>query len=479
MTSPARPAALRAYRLVEEGPTTLPDAIAQMRRALTDARDRALAAEIVTGTLRWRAALDHVIAAHATRPLDRIDPIVIAILRLSAYQILFLDRIPARAIVDDAVTMTRAEGKRDATGFVNAVLRKIAAADRETLLPKRPAPPRGGITPQAQATREIDYLSVALSHPAWLVSRWLRRYGFEDTEAWARFDNKGAPLTLRANRLRVTRDQLRDMLAQHEVQVEPARYAPDGLVVRAGHPLQTPLAGQGWFTTQDEASQAVATLAAAAIPGAGPADENGIVADPTRDKPLMILDGCASPGGKTVALAGAVRPTDIVIAADRRPRRIRLLKQTVTSAGADNVRIAQIDLEAALPFTARFDLVLVDAPCSGLGTIRREPEIRWRRTEADLRGFSSRQRRMLARAAEAVAPGGRLVYATCSSEPEENEDVAAAFLASQPDFRAIDPRRLPLPPGMTDVIDAMGHLRTYPHQHGLEAFFAAVFERVR
>jgi 16S rRNA (cytosine967-C5)-methyltransferase len=467
MTSPARPAALRAYRLVEEGPTNLPDAIAQMRRALTDARDRALAAEIVTGTLRWRAALDHVIATHATRPLDRIDPVVIAILRLSAYQILFLDRIPARAIVDDAVTMTRAEGKRDATGFVNAVLRKVAAADRDALLPKRPAPLRGGITPQAQATREIEYLSVALSHPAWLVGRWLRRYGFEDTEAWARFDNKGAPLTLRANRLRVTRDQLRDMLAEHDVQVEPARYAPDGLVVRAGHPLQTPLAGQGWFTTQDEASQAVATVAAAAIP------EDG-------ERPLAILDACASPGGKTVALAGSVTPNDIVIAADRRPRRIRLLRQTVTAAGATNVRIAQLDLEAALPFTDRFDLVLVDAPCSGLGTIRREPEIRWRRAETDLRAFSSRQRRMLVRAAEAVAPGGRLVYATCSSEPEENEDVAAAFLASHPRFRALDLRTLPqLPSGMTDLIDAMGHLRTYPHQHGLEAFFAAVFERVR
>jgi 16S rRNA (cytosine967-C5)-methyltransferase len=466
MTSPARPAALRAYRLVEEGPTTLPDAIAQMRRALTDARDRALAAEMVTGTLRWRSALDHVIAAHATRPLDRIDPIVLCILRLSAYQILFLDRIPARAIVDDAVTMTRSEGRRDATGFVNAVLRKVAGADRDALLPKRPGPPRGGITPQAQTTREVEYLSVALSHPAWLVSRWLRRYGFEDTEAWARFDNKGAPLTLRANRLRVTREELQEMLAGHDVQVEPARYAPDGLVVRAGHPLQTPLAGQGWFTTQDEASQAVATMAAAAIP-------RGL------ERPLAILDTCASPGGKTVALAGAVGPDDRVIAADRRPRRIRLLRQTVTAAGAANIRIAQIDLEVGLPFTDRFDLVLVDAPCSGLGTIRREPEIRWRRTEADLRAFAFRQRRMLVKAAEGVAPGGRLVYATCSSEPEENEDVAANFLASHPRFRALDPRGLPLPPGMTDIIDAMGHLRTYPHQHGLEAFFGAIFERVR
>lgn len=466
MTSPARPAALRAYRLVDEGPTTLPDAMAQMRKGVADARDRALAAEIVTGTLRWRAAIDYVIAAHATRPLDRIDPVVLNILRLSAYQLLFLDRIPARAVVDDAVTMTRHEGSRDATGFVNAVLRKIAGAQRDALLPHRPPPPRGGPTALSQANKEIEYLSTALSHPRWLVERLVRRYGFEAAEAWTRFDNRGASLTLRANRLRITRDDLRILLGTHDVQVDLTPYAPDGLIVRSGHPLQTELAGQGWFTTQDEASQVVAALAAAAVPRG----EEGA--------PLMLLDTCASPGGKTIALAGAVPAGALIVAADRRPRRIRLLRDTVTAAGTTNVRLTQLDLEAGLPFGDRFALVLVDAPCSGLGTIRREPEIRWRRSEGDLRAFAARQRRMLARAAEGVAPGGRLVYSTCSSEPEENEDVVAAFLSGQPRFRACDPGTLPIPASMAGTIDAMGHLRTYPHQHGLEAFFAAVFERI-
>lgn len=478
--APARIAALRVYEAVELGSATLPDALAAVQATLEDARDRALAAEIVSGTFRWRAALDHAIAAHASRGIDTIDAVILGILRLSAYQLLFLDRVPARAVVFDAVALARVAKKQSATGFVNAVLRKIAAVpDRDSLWPPRPrlehissAAQRQRVIEPSPVAGTSDYLTITLSHPLWLVERWVERYGFDDAETWARFNNAAAPLTLRANLPRVTRDELQEQLAAHGVVTERTRFALDGLIVREGNPFQTPLAGQGLFITQDEASQLVASVAQAALPA---------VAASSSPRSPRVLDACASPGGKTVALAAAVAAhgaDGFVVATDRRRRRIRLLHDTIAAAGlSPRVRIAQLDLTAPLPFPAVFDLVLVDAPCSGLGTIRREPEIRWRRTPADLGRFADQQRRMLVHAAAGVRPGGRLVYATCSSEPEENEAVAAAFLADHPGFGAISARDCPLPPAITPVIDDRGHLRTYPFAHGLEAFFAAVFER--
>jgi 16S rRNA (cytosine967-C5)-methyltransferase len=464
-------AALRVYDAVEHGSATLPDALAAVQATLEDARDRALTAEIVSGTFRWRAALDHALAAHASRTLDTIDAVILGILRLSAYQLLFLDRVPARAVVFDAVALARAAKKQSAGAFVNAVLRKIAAVpatDRASLWPPHPAASNG-----ADWRDSFDYLTITLSHPHWLARRMVSRHGFDAAVAWARFNNAPAPLTLRANTVRITCDDLQQQLAAHGVVTEQTAFATDGLIVREGNPLQTPLAGQGLFTTQDEASQLVAEIAQAALPAA--ADAAG-----APRAALRVLDACASPGGKTVALAAAVGADGIVVATDRRRRRIRLLNDTLAAAGLmPRVRIAQLDLMAPLPFPAVFDLVLVDAPCSGLGTIRREPEVRWRRTADDLVRFADQQRQMLAHAAAGVRPNGRLVYATCSSEPEENEAVAAAFLADHPGFRAVPAGDLPLPHAIAAAIDELGHLRTYPFTHGLEAFFAAVFERTR
>jgi 16S rRNA (cytosine967-C5)-methyltransferase len=461
MIAPARVAALRVCELVERGEATLPEALAQAQATLADVRDRALAAEIATGVFRWRAALDHIISAHITRPLHRLDATVLAILRVSAYQLLFLERVPARAVVSDAVSLTRARKLTSAGGFVNAVLRKIAiatsndgAANRAKLLPPR------------DATRE--YLTVTLSHPAWLIDRWIDRYGVDAAEAWAQFDNSTAPLTLRANGLRITREELAARLAQLDIDTEPTRFAPEGLIIRSGHPLRTPLASDGLFVAQDEASQVIGWLAQVArttLPHA---------------YAVTALDACASPGGKTIALASAIGSSGgRIVAADRRHRRMQLLRDTMIATGATSaVSLVQLDLEAGLPFRQGFDLILVDAPCSGLGTLRREPEIRWRRTDADLARFAVRQQRMLHEATAGLRPGGLLIYSTCSSEPDENEAVAAVFLATHPEFRAVDPRDWTLPAPLVPLITEAGHLRTLPHLHGLEAFFAAVFARV-
>jgi 16S rRNA (cytosine967-C5)-methyltransferase len=303
----------------------------------------------------------------------------------------------------------------------------------------------------------MQYLGVTHSHPEWLVRRLLERHGFEAAERWVRFDNEPPDLTIRVNRLRLTREALLASLTADGIAAVPTRWAPDGLAIRAGNPLRTP--ADGSFVVQDEASQIVA-LMLRARPGE------------------RVLDMCASPGGKTTAVIAGMQDSGCLVACDVRDRRIALLRSTVRASGAQHVRIVRIGTAGPLPFAARFDRVLVDAPCSGLGTVRRDPDIRWRRTEGDLAVLAADQRDLLARAADVVRPGGRLVYATCSSEPEENEHVVQAFLeANSEGWRLVDLRD-EIAPALQPLLDAHGMLRTLPHEHGLEAFFAAELARM-
>ena len=452
MIAPARVAAYEILASLSSGRADLPTAIAVARESLHDDRDKALAAEIATGVQRHRAALDYLIAHFAKRPLNRLDPEVLNILRLSAYQLLHLSRVPASAAVDDAVKLTGKVGKRSASGLVNAVLRALSRNRAALPLPLRP-------TDESDRERALDYLSITLSHPRWLAARWLDRLGLERAEAWMQFNNRAALLTLRANPLRMNVSALQEQLSAHDVVTRRGQFAPDALIVEEGHPLRGPDADAGLFVVQDEASQLV-TLLAGDHPGP------------------LVLDACASPGGKTTAFAAATAGTGLIVACDVRDRRMTLLRQTVRASAATNVRLVQADLLEPLPFRQQFSTVIVDAPCSGLGTLRRDPDIRWRREEADLRALASGQREMLQHAAAVVAPGGHLIYATCSSEPEENEDVVDVFARDARAFTAVDARAAhpQLPP---QAVDGRGHLRTEPDRHGLECFFGAVFERVR
>jgi 16S rRNA (cytosine967-C5)-methyltransferase len=287
------------------------------------------------------------------------------------------------------------------------------------------------------------------------VARWLDRCGFDAAERWVRFDNETPRLTLRANRLMGSREALADALAARGVVTEAARFAPDGLVVTSGSPLRRP--SEGRFVVQDEASQLV-PLAVGAAPGE------------------HVLDLCASPGGKTTAMAADMADTGALIACDVRDRRLDLLRATVRASGASHTHVVRVGATGPLPLAPVFDRVLVDAPCSGLGTIRRDPDIRWRRRESDLAVFAGTQRALLLRAAEVVRPGGRLVYATCSSEPEENEHVVEAMLQARADYRLVDLRAAG-DPRLAPFLDHRGMLRTLPYAHDLEAFFAAALVR--
>jgi 16S rRNA (cytosine967-C5)-methyltransferase len=448
MTAPARTAAFRALASIESGHRDLPTALVESRVRLADERDQSLCTAIVHGTLRWQRACDYLIERVSARPLAALDRSVLVILRLSLYQILHFDRVPSAAVVDDAVSLTRASGKKSAGGFVNAILRSTLRQRPARLLPVRPQDP-------GNRKAALLYLGVTGSHPEWLVERWLDRVGFDSAEKWVQFNNEPAPLTLAVNRLRTSRDELRSTLASEGIECADTRFSPHGLHVVEGNPLRRSLHDR--FLVQDEASQLV-PLALDSRPGE------------------RTLDLCAAPGGKTIAISGDMEDTGLLAACDVRARRIALLRDTIRRAGCQHARVVFLAAEGALPFRNDFDRVLVDAPCSGLGTVRRDPDIKWRRHERDLGALAERQLALLQRAAHVVRPGGRLVYATCSSEPEENEWLAERFLATEPAFSVIDLRRAARPE-LAPVLDERGMLRTQPFSHGLEAFFAVALLR--
>lgn len=460
MPAPARVAALRALLIVDDGQTTVGDALARTRNRLADRRDRALATEIVTGTLRWQAALDFLIERASGRALDRLDVGSRSILRSGAFQLLHLARVPASAVVNDSVDLAKAGRRPGSASFINAVLRRIVR-DGAAALPPRPpelALPRPGAAASAASGALLDYLSITLSHPRWLVARWVERFGAEEAEKMATFNNVSPRATLRPNVRVTSSDALRAAMLEDHVVVEPSRFAPGALTVVGGHPtMERERAGEYWI--QDESSQLVAFLVD--VTGGGP-----------------LLDLCASPGGKSLITAERAGIQATIVSADSRRRRLELLRDTLGRFGASNVRVVGLDGTRSLPFRRPFSSVLVDAPCSGLATIRRDPEVRWRRHPNDFPDLVRRQLALLTTASSAVAPGGQLVYATCSSEPEENQWVVDRFLDAAGVFAREEVARVDSRMAR-DLFDASGDFQPRPNTHGLEAFFAARLRRLR
>jgi 16S rRNA (cytosine967-C5)-methyltransferase len=437
-----RTAAARVLDRVEAGRSTLPSAIEREREGLADERDRGLLVELAFGVERWRAALDAVVAGAAGRAVNELDPVVRAVLRLGTYQLLHLDRVPAHAVVHEAVESTRALGRARAAGLVNAVLRSIQRGAGQAAVPA----PVGESAPTAD---QLAYLTTTLSHPAWLVERWLSRYGFRATEAWCQFNNAAPTLAVRAAAPGDASSLLSEV-AEAEPGAKIPKAAADALVLPPGGWSRLPAALRDQLVIQDEGAQLVAH-AVDARPG------------------MACLDLCAAPGGKTTVLWRDMHMTGALVAADRRPGRVRLLRATLDRAGVPAAIVA-LDATLPLPFGPVFDRVLVDAPCSGLGTLRRDPDIKWTRQPADLARLAATQGQMLHEAAESVRPGGWLVYATCSSEPDENDAVVDAFLAADPRFAVWSLRPGP-------YVEATGYLRTLPFRDQIDAFFTAVLVR--
>ena len=421
--------------------------------------DRGLATELVYGTLRWRGRLDYIIQQCLDRELSEMEPVIRATLRIGAYQLHFSDRIPDTAAVDEAVRCARALGAERATGLVNAVLRRVAREQAKVRFPSLEEDP-------------LAHLEHACSLPAWIAQRWLAEYGAEDAARLAEACNAPPPLAVRTNPLRGDRESLIQEISETFPEATATEFASGGVILgRSGNAGIDPLFLAGHYTIQDQASQ--------------------LIIDLLDVKPgQRVLDTCAAPGTKTTGLAEALAGEGSVLALDRHAGRLKLIARAARRLGLDTIRTLVRDASLPLtdlpgpgqksdevPIRSDFDRVLVDAPCSGLGAIRRNADARWRVRPQDLPELATQQAAILAQAAEVVSPGGSLVYSTCTVMREENEDVIQPFLAAHPDFRLVPAEELP--PTLRPLIDADGFLRCYPHVHDMDGFFAARLERVR
>ncbi len=441
--SSARVEALRILCRVEEDRAFADLALeAALERAKLPARDRALTTEIVYGTLRWQRRLDWILTPHSRRRLDRLDPWVRNLLRLTAYQLQFLSKVPAYAAVNDAVALAKRRAHGEAAPFLNAVLRSLTRS--------------GGSLPPPPEDRAED-IATRLSFPSWLAHRWAQRFGLDEAERLMTALDERPEVTIRANLLKCTRSQLAQRLSEEEeVACSATIFAPEGLALEEPGPaFRFKAFKEGWFTLQDEASILVGHLL-----GPKPGE--------------TVADVCAAPGTKATHLAALMRNTGKVVAMDPHAARLKLVSQAAARLGVTIVECHGGSAEALAPrFKDRFDRVLVDAPCSNLGVVRRHPDVKWRRTEADLPRLAERQRAILDAAASMCRPAGTLVFATCSLEPEENEEIVLPFLEAHSQWRLDPPAKaeFPIP------FEPPGVLRCLPHKHSTDGFTAFRLKR--
>ena len=441
--SPARQLAFDVLTAVDEGGYAADLLHSTWARGLA-LPDRRLATEIVMGVLRFRAQLDYVIERAARRTAARIDTVALTALRIGVYQLRFLSRVPASAAVHESVEMTKANAPQLA-GFVNAVLRHVSREPVAALL---------AAEPDLKRRREVEF-----SHPAWLLERWSRNFSPEMAGRIAEFDNDVPPVAIR-----LTADAAEAALPE-DIVTAPGRLLRSALRVTAGDVTKTEAYRSGQVRVQDEASQLVAHL---------------IEPGPRH----RILDVCAAPGGKTALLA-ALAPEARVVAVEVHPQRARLLRRRMPAT----VHVVGADATRPLPFRRGFDRILVDAPCTGTGTLARNPEIRWRLATSDPVRLAALQMAILRATVQALEPGGRLVYSVCSIEPEEGPGVIAALLAANSELGIVPAGRV------LDALAAAGqlaedhpplaaitagpYLRILPGAAATDGFFAAVIERER
>ena len=406
--------------------------------------DKNLCHAIVFGVLRHRNFLDFIIQSFSRIPLNRMDLPVLTVLRIALFQLRFLDRIPNFAAIDTSVTLIKARNGKKTAGFVNGVLRNTVRRFHTLALPD----------PQTDLP---GHITVVHSIPEWLARRWLARYGPDQILELCRTINQIPPLTLRTNTLKITRSALSDTLkaAGHSVEFTPL--SPEGIyVMDAGIRIDAlPGFDHGLFAVQDEAAQLVS-----------------LILDP--EPHHTVLDACAGRGGKTLHMAQLMKGQGQITAMDTDPDKLKQLENEAIRLGVDTVQCRALDLMNAdhTDFPLYFDRVLVDAPCTGLGVLRRNPDTKWKRSFQDIQRMAGRQKKLLNAAANRVTPGGVLVYAVCSGEPEENEQVITAFLKKRKDYE------------LAPIQDCFGlpmdrYFKTFPNGMNMDGFFAARLKRIR
>ena len=441
--SPARRLAAEVLLRVEQGGAFANLALDGALRSagVLEPREAALCTELTYGALRWQLQLDRALAAHSDRPPGDLDPPVRAALRISTFELLHHPRVPAHAAVDQGVELVRTLGLARAAGYANAVLRRIS----ETRTP--PPPPSREADP-------IGHVAAVTAHPRWLVERWAKWLGLDETEKLCAANQQQAPAVLRVARRRATRERVQETLRDAGIESQAGRYSPDALILGAGAPPALDIEGhdEGLFQAQNESAQLV-SLYVAPPPGS------------------RVLDACAAPGAKACHLAELGAGT--VVAVDLHARKAQQVEVAARRLGLPEVRAVAADATLPLPGEATFDVALVDAPCSGFGTLRRHPEVKLRRTPEDVDRLATLQAKLLEQVARSVKPGGLLVYSVCTLTPEECDEQAQRFLSSNPGFHLErPPPGWALPPADADCIDEEGRLRTFPHRSGTDGFFA-------
>jgi 16S rRNA (cytosine967-C5)-methyltransferase len=440
--SPARVAAFDILLRVEREDSYATELLHSSRYEDLSSSDHGLATELVMGVLRWRSLLDQQLAERSSQKLNRLDPEVLTTLRLAAYQLLFLDRVPERAAVHESVELVKRARKRSAVPFTNAILRKFAGVTRGH-----------DASTIAHAEASTD-LAGASAHPVWLVERWIQELGFDAAKQVCAYDQRIPETTIAIADARIAEE-----LRNRNIKLSPGQLLASAYRVMAGDLTGTRPFREGRVMIQDEASQLVSLLVG---------------------KGSNILDCCAAPGGKTRTLA-ARNPDASIVAMDLHPHRARMLRKLVA---ATNVQVITADARH-LPTNALFDRVLADVPCSGTGTLARNPEIKWRLKPEDLADLQARQLAILQSAMQRVSAGGRLVYSTCSLEKEENSDVVEKAMSVDHSFRVRDCRieleRLRSQGELRwEQIDSLTdgpYLRTIPGVHPCDGFFAAILQK--
>jgi 16S rRNA (cytosine967-C5)-methyltransferase len=423
--SPARRAAFDILRRVADG--AFSSVLLASEEPKLKPADRGLTHELVLGVLRWQLWLDKIVEHFSKRSVESLDLAVRIALRMALYQLRFLSRVPASAAVNESVNLVRSAKLSSAAAFVNAVLRRaIREADYD---------------PASEAEDALERFAIETSHPAWLIDRWIKSFGAEEAESLARANNEIPPTAFRVVHTPVNEDQILQQLRAAGASVEPSTIAENAFRVSGATLMLRDLSANGQIYFQDEASQLVAQMLDA---------RSG----------ERVLDLCAAPGGKTTLIADRTNDNASIIAADRSATRMSTIITTAALHQLRSIEPVLLDAGDRLPFAPEsFDRVLVDAPCSGTGTLRRNPEIRWRLAAEDIPNFAADQQQFLSNAAEVLKTCGRLVYSTCSVEREENEQVIADFLQAHPHFTQLRT------------------LRTWPHREGSDGFFMTILER--
>ena len=404
--------------------------------------DRSFLTELTYGTIRWRGKLDWVIHHFSKIPFEKIELETLNILRLGVYQILFLSRTPSSAAVNESVALAKRIRGRGGAGFVNAVLRSSIRQKDEIRYP--------GITEDPAL-----HLSVVQSHPLWLVQRWIKEMGVEETVRICAFNNQISSLTLRANTLKINRKDLMAKLGGEGLESLPTAYSKEGIMLPDPPPVsELPFLKRGFYVIQDEASQLVTSIL-----GPKPGER--------------ILDACAAPGGKTTHTAQEMGNQGKIYALDLSKGKLELIEEICERLGIGIVTLLKGDAATSLPLSKDlvFDRVLADVPCSGFGTLRKNPDLKWRREEKDIRRLSERQLSILANLSTYVKERGILTYSTCTVFHEENEDVVEKFLEGHPAFK-LDRIDNDLSEKWRPLIQN-GYLKTFPPKNEMDGFFAA------